>query len=40
MGSETRAFGQGDSDVLPAGFQGLFEIVEAASKLYVVTERA
>lgn len=35
----TLSFSAGQTGVLPAGFQGIFDIVEAASKLYVVVEQ-
>ena len=38
-GAAPVSFGPGQSGVLPAGFRGIFEIVEAASKLYVVSEQ-
>ena len=38
-GGAAVSFGPGQTGVLPAGFHGIFEIVEAASKLYVVTEQ-
>lgn len=33
-------FGAGDSFVIPAGFAGIWEVLEPASKLYVVFEPA
>lgn len=39
-GSQSRHFGPGDSGVITPGFEGIFEIVEAASKFWVVTEHA
>lgn len=37
-GSE-KTFNAGDSFVIPAGFSGLWETIEAASKIYVVYEK-
>jgi uncharacterized cupin superfamily protein len=39
-GSEARQFGPGETGVITPGFEGIFEIVEAASKFWVVTEHA
>ena len=39
-GSGTMRYAAGDSGVIPPGFKGIFEIEEAASKFWVVTERA
>jgi uncharacterized cupin superfamily protein len=33
-------FGPGEVGIIPPGFRGIFEILEAASKFWVVTERA
>jgi len=38
-GGAVLRFGPGQTGVLPAGFHGIFEIVEAASKLYMVAEQ-
>jgi uncharacterized cupin superfamily protein len=38
-GSTTLAYGPGDTGVIPPGFKGVFDIVEPASKFWVVTER-
>ena len=35
-----REFGPGDACVIPCGFTGLFEVLEAVRKHYVVIERA
>lgn len=37
-GANPRQFVAGDTGVIPPGFKGIFEIVEAASKFWVVTE--
>ncbi|MEM4989260.1 cupin domain-containing protein [Collimonas sp. H4R21] len=34
-----KSFGPGDTGIIPPGFTGMFEIVESASKFYVVTDR-
>jgi uncharacterized cupin superfamily protein len=34
-----KSFGPGDTGIIPPGFTGVFEIVETASKFYVVTDR-
>jgi uncharacterized cupin superfamily protein len=39
-GSGTLSYGPGDTGIIPPGFQGIFEVVKAASKFWVVTERA
>jgi uncharacterized cupin superfamily protein len=39
-GSGTVRYAAGDTGVIPPGFQGIFEIEEAASKFWVVTERS
>jgi uncharacterized cupin superfamily protein len=39
-GSGTVAYSAGDTGIIPPGFEGIFEIVEPASKFWVVTERA
>ncbi len=33
-------FGPGDAGVIPAGFKGLFEVLEPVSKHYVVSDRS
>jgi uncharacterized cupin superfamily protein len=33
-------FGPGDAGVIPAGFKGLFEVLEAVRKHYVVSDRS
>ena len=38
-GSGTVAYGAGDTGIMPPGFKGIFEVVEPASKFWVVTER-
>jgi uncharacterized cupin superfamily protein len=38
-GESTWTFGPGETGIIPPGFRGVFEIIEAASKFYVVTER-
>jgi uncharacterized cupin superfamily protein len=38
-GSGTIAYAAGDTGVIPPGFEGIFEILEPASKFWVVTER-
>ncbi|MGO4325566.1 cupin domain-containing protein [Cupriavidus sp. 2TAF22] len=35
-----REFGPGDACVIPAGFTGLFEVIEAVRKHFVVLDRA
>lgn len=35
-----REFGPGDAGVIPGGFTGIFEVVEAVSKHYVLVDRA
>jgi uncharacterized cupin superfamily protein len=37
-GGNPRQFAAGETGVIPPGFAGIFEIVEAASKFWVVTE--
>lgn len=37
---ETKHFGPGDTGIIQPGFTGVFNIIEAASKLYVVTDRS
>lgn len=39
-GSEAVSYGAGDTGIIPPGFKGIFEIVEPASKFWVVTDRA
>ena len=39
-GSLMMRYAAGDSGVIPPGFKGIFEIEEAASKFWVVTEHA
>jgi len=36
---EAREFGPGESAVIPGGFTGTFEVLEAVQKYYVVVER-
>lgn len=38
-GSDTIVYGAGDTGIIPPGFKGIFEIIEPASKFWVVTER-
>lgn len=38
-GSTTLSYGPGDTGIIPPGFKGVFDIVEPASKFWVVTER-
>lgn len=38
-GAPDQVFKAGDTGVLPAGFRGVFRIVEHARKVYVVTEQ-
>lgn len=37
---ESWEFGPGDSFVIPAGFAGVWDVLEPMSKLYVILERA
>jgi len=37
-GGTQREFGAGDTFVVPAGFEGTWEVLEAARKLYVIYE--
>ncbi|HVL76837.1 MAG TPA: cupin domain-containing protein [Noviherbaspirillum sp.] len=39
-GGEPRELGPGDACVIPAGFVGIFEVVEPVRKHYVIFERA
>lgn len=39
-GSDPKCYGPGDTGIIPPGFKGIFEIVEPASKFWVVTERS
>ncbi|WP_211465568.1 cupin domain-containing protein [Collimonas silvisoli] len=34
-----KSYGPGDTGIIPPGFSGMFEIIEDASKFYVVTDR-
>jgi len=36
----TREFGPGDACIIPAGFTGLFEVIEQVRKHYVIIDRA
>ena len=39
-GAQSWEFGSGQSFVIPAGFSGVWEVIEPMSKLYVILERA
>jgi len=36
---DTREFGPGDACVIPAGFKGVFEVIETVRKYFVVIDR-
>lgn len=36
----TKEFGPGDACIIPAGFRGIFEVLEAVRKHYVLIERS
>ena len=38
-GENAKSYGPGDTGIIPPGFEGIFEIVEPASKFWVVTEK-
>ena len=39
-GSDAKSYAAGDTGIIPPGFKGIFEIIEPASKFWVVTERS
>jgi len=38
-GGEVREYGPGDAAIIPAGFSGVFKVIEAVKKRYVMVDQ-